>query len=131
MTLGSTPIDSCNESECETTLCNAFAKGNLSVYERMTVFHHASSKENLKMIQFLLEQGYDMNAVDNEENTAFHFACFSGNLNVVQFLLQQGFNMNVADNHGRNVFHYACSNANFNVIQFFLQQEFDMNVLFE
>jgi ankyrin repeat protein len=46
---------------------------------------------NLNVVQFLLQQGFDMNCVENNGVTGFHFACVSGNLNVVQFLLQQGF----------------------------------------
>jgi len=44
----------------------------------------------LNVVQFLNQQGFDMNVGDNDGSTGFHWACGSGNLNVVQFLVQQG-----------------------------------------
>jgi len=47
--------------------------------------------ENLNVVKFLLQEGFDMNIGDNDGKTGFHLACLGGNLNVLQFLLQQGF----------------------------------------
>jgi len=79
------------------------------------------------VVQFLLQQGFDMNVGDNRGWTGFHLACAHG-INVVQFLIQQGFDMNVGDNDGRTGFHFACLRGKLNVVQFLVRQGFDMNV---
>jgi len=59
---------------------------------------------NLKMVQFFVEKGFDMNDRSNQfygGNTGFRLACYNGRLNVVKFLVQQGFEgINEPDSHG-------------------------------
>jgi len=96
-----------------------------AIVDESSGFFDTGSKE---VVQFLLEQGSDMNAVDNEGHTGFHIACFSGDLDLVQFFLQQGFDMNMSNIYGGTAFHGACLSGNLNIVQFLLQQGFDMNI---
>jgi len=80
---------------------------------------------NLNVVQFLLQQGFDMNVGDNNGGTGFHFACVCGNLNVVQFLLQQGFDMYAGDNLGSTGFIWACIAGNLNLIRYLLTHGFE------
>merc|ERR1712096_16050 len=79
---------------------------------------------NLHIVQFLLQQGFDMNIGNNNGVTGFHTACTNGNLNVVEFLFQQGLDMNTGSNSGATGFIYACRAGNLNIIWFLLHHEF-------
>ena len=72
---------------------------------------------NLNVVQFLLQQGFDMYIGDNDRYTGFHIASFTGYLNV-----EQGFDMNFCNDNGGTAFHAACFGGNLHVVQFLLQQ---------
>jgi len=93
-----------------------------------TGFHLACLSENLNVVQFLLQLGFDMYVGDHGGSTGFHDACLDGKLNVVQFLVQQGFDMTAGDDGGKTGFHDACLNRSLNVVQFLVQQGFNMNI---
>merc|ERR1712096_268187 len=79
---------------------------------------------NLNVIQFLLQQGFDMNLGANNGFTGFHVACINGNLKVAEFLVQQGFDINTIDNHGCTGFIVASAAGNLNIIWFLLHHGF-------
>merc|ERR1712096_69640 len=56
-----------------------------------TGFHFACIHRNLKVVQFFVQQGFDMNTGDNQGSTGFIWACLAGNLNIIWFLLHHGF----------------------------------------
>jgi len=138
MNLDSTPIDFSN---ARLSFHKACAQGNLSVVKsyfgqqgfdmnaESIGFHRACTKGKLNIVQFLVEQGFDINSHDVFGKTGFHLACCSGKLNVVQFFCQQGFNMNIGDNNGSTGFHWACCKGKLNVVQFLLQAGFNMNAV--
>jgi len=124
---------------------NACAQGNLSVVKvyldvqgfdtnafdnlnGITGFHYACQFGKLNVVQFLVQQEFDMNVRDNSGKNGFHLACGRGNLDVVQFLVEHGFDMNVSSNDGCTGFHLACRNGRLNVVAFLLQNGFDMNI---
>ena len=82
----------------------------------------------MKVVEFLVQQGFDWNLGNNKGRTGFHLACLYGSLNVVQLLVQKGFDMNVGTNKGSTGFHFACLYENLNVVQFLVQKGFDMNI---
>jgi len=84
------------------------------------VCHHG----NLNVVQFLVQQKFDMNIADNTGLTGFHIACIHGNVKVVQFFAQQGFDMNSCDNSGSSGFICACLGGNLNIIWFLLHHGF-------
>jgi len=80
---------------------------------------------NLNVVQFLIQEGFDMYFVNNNRMAGFHVACFSGNSNVVQFHIQEGFDMNTCANDDWNGFHAACISGSLNVIRVLLKNGFE------
>jgi len=88
----------------------------------------ACHNDNLNVVQFLFQRGYDMDVGDNKGRTGFHLACHNDNLNVVQFLVQQGFDINLGDDDETTGFCEACSRGNLNVIRYLLHEGCDWNL---
>ena len=64
----------------------------------------SGSKYNLEMFRFLLDQGFDLNAVDQNGKTPLHREL---DAEVVEFLFKRGSNVNARDNEGKTPLHYA------------------------
>jgi ankyrin repeat protein len=64
---------------------------NLGSNDGFTGFHVACINGNLKVAEFLVQQGFDMNAGDHHGCTGFIVACAAGNLSIIWFLLHHGF----------------------------------------
>jgi len=131
-----------SESTPKLTFRNACAKGNLKLVKaylaqqgfdmnmgnNYTGFHLACAFDQLNVVEFLVEQGIDMNGVtENGGYTGFHLACSRGSLNVVEFLVQRNFDMNTVDDNGLTGFYCACSHGHLNVVQFLVEKNCDMN----
>jgi len=91
---------------------------------RFTLVDGNLNNGNLHVVQFLLQQEFDMNIGNNNGLTGFHVACINGNVKVVQFLFEQGFDMNTGDNQGSTGFIWACLAGRLNIIWFLLHHEF-------
>merc|ERR1712059_74600 len=57
----------------------------------LTGFHVACINGNLKVVEFFVQQGFDMNISDNSGSTGFIWACLAGSLNIIWFLLHHEF----------------------------------------
>jgi ankyrin repeat protein len=62
-----------------------------------------------KVVNFLLENGADINAITLNGSTPLHLAIASRKFNTVGILLQHGANVNIVDNHGLTPLHYFAS----------------------
>ena len=72
-------------------------------------FFDASQQKNKQAIlESCLQQGVNINAVDEEGNTALHLAVDTGQIEVVQFLLNNGADITVKNNDGKTPLHCAC-----------------------
>jgi ankyrin repeat protein len=100
--------------------------------EGNTGFHEACFSGNLNVVQFLVQQGFDMNHGDDKGNTGFHWACSSGNVYAVDYLLEKGLILKceiVVDNDEKKRFPHTCIEEKyFKIAQFLLEQGFDMNL---
>ncbi len=55
-----------------------------------TLLHHASSNNQIAVMQHLIDSGIDLNAVDNDGNTALHLAVSKGHIEAARLLLEAG-----------------------------------------
>ncbi len=55
-----------------------------------TLLHHTSLNCQVATMQYLIDSGIDLNAVDNDGNTALHLACDKGHIDAAQLLLGAG-----------------------------------------
>ncbi|GFQ64127.1 hypothetical protein TNCT_334861 [Trichonephila clavata] len=63
------------------------------------LLRHATKKECLEIIQFLVEEKVDINSTSGSlsSRTALHYAAKQGSLEIVKFLLQNGANPNAKE----------------------------------
>ena len=78
---------------------------------KVTPLHCAVSRGNDKMVDFLLENGVDGNAVSKDGNTALHMATQNGQRKVMKLLLSQPVNSQIANSHGARSLQLAVGTA--------------------
>lgn len=97
-----------------------------------TVFHYASSQGNIELLEQLIAEGLNANAInDNNENALFFAAKgkrrFSNELPVFEYLIQLGLDVKLTNEEGSNVLHYlANGNRNETVFNYLIQQDVDV-----
>ena len=68
---------------------------------KATLLHHASRACQLPVMQFLIENGVELDAVDESGNTALHLAAMACDIDGISLLLQSGASSDLL-NHERN-----------------------------
>ena len=68
---------------------------------KATLLHHASKACQLSVMQFLIENGVELDAVDESGNTALHLAAMACDIDGINLLLQSGASSDLL-NHERN-----------------------------
>ena len=74
---------------------NARANGILSG----TPLHLAASHGHLSVVEYLVNQKADINAINNDDWSPLHYAAINGHLNVVEYLVNQKANIKAKDNN--------------------------------
>ena len=83
----------------------------------MTALMEASFRNRLKTVRLLLENGADMEAVENSLGcNALTFACLSGRSGVVRILLDYGGNVNAQDRFSRTALMAAAATGNIGAV---------------
>ena len=62
--------------------------------------HLASSKGHLSVVEFLVSEGADVNATNNDKETALTEAAFCGHFEVCQYLVSNGADVTVVSEFG-------------------------------
>ena len=74
-----------------------------------TVLCAAAENDHFAVVQYLVEQGADMDKTSTKGIgwTSLHYACMNGNLELVRYLLEQGADRDKTDIVGWTSLHYA------------------------
>lgn len=72
-------------------------------------------------IQFLLDAGLDINALNKYGSMMLSYAAECGNLEMTEFLVQKGANVNASDSNGSSPLHVAALYGNKDIVKFFLK----------
>jgi len=77
---------------------------------------------SISRVRVLLDAGFDVEAVDKDQQRPLHYACFTGSWKKAQLLLEKGATVNAVDQEERTPLHYVC--MPFRLLQFrlYLQQ---------
>ncbi|CAG9466323.1 unnamed protein product [Pedinophyceae sp. YPF-701] len=62
--------------------------------------HGAAETGNLEIVRYLVENGADVNALDNDDETALHEAAEDGHLEVVKYLIAVGVDPDIRNDDG-------------------------------
>ena len=92
-----------------------------------TLLHAAAGTNQMAVMQYLVDHGLDMNAVDHEGNTALHVAVQNGCIDAVHLLLNSGASDSVLNSAHDPPLHIAVRSANLALVLAFL--EHPVNIL--
>ncbi|XP_027719341.1 ankyrin repeat and death domain-containing protein 1B isoform X2 [Vombatus ursinus] len=79
-------------------------------------FHHAAKRNNLDIMEQLVEEKVNINAMNSMKRTALHFAVGGNHLSAVDFLLNHKARVDIADKHGLTVLHVAAWSGNLEIM---------------
>ncbi|KAG5519122.1 hypothetical protein PMAC_002210 [Pneumocystis sp. 'macacae'] len=138
-----------NQQE-ETSLLDIFfmasKQGNLDLVEQMcrsgeimpnvidiqgvTALHWASINDHVDVVRYLVLNGADINAQDNEFHaTPLHWAAKNGNLYTVHMLLHYGACLHLTDVQGFTVLHLATHRSSVMLVLYLLYQNIQVDCL--
>ncbi|KAJ4432070.1 hypothetical protein ANN_20684 [Periplaneta americana] len=87
-----------------------------------TMLHEAAEHGQLKLVQFLVERGADIEARDDEYNrTALMWAAERGELPVIKFLIDKQADINTHDKWSNTALQLASQNGKLDVFKFLIQ----------
>jgi len=73
-----------------------------------TALHSACSRGYFEIVQYLIENGADINARGGDDNdTPLIWAVYNERNNISKFLVDKGANINARDKHGKSALNYA------------------------
>jgi uncharacterized membrane protein YhaH (DUF805 family) len=93
-----------------------------------TPLHWAvKNKSNIEIVKYLIGQGTDINAKDNNNVTPLHRATRL-NVEIVKYLIEQGANINATTISGNTPLHWAAwNNSNSEIIRYLISREATVN----
>ena len=74
----------------------------ITFYLQETPLHLACEHGHLTMVEQLVEQGFDINALNEDRRTPLHKASANGHHTVIEFLLDKYANVSIRDKEGFN-----------------------------
>ena len=102
---------------------SAKARGGL----RGTALHSASSEGHLRVVQYLLRLGVDVNVRNTENYTSLQFASWKGHCDVVQCLLDHDADLELQDKWHHSPLSFAVFFGRVDAIRLLLEHNADVN----
>jgi ankyrin repeat protein len=99
-----------------------------------TALHEAATTTHIKVANFLLENGADINAADMHGATPLHFSVELGPDGMVEFLLSEtkkfgaNLNINAKDNQGNTALHWAAYSQEKSIFDLLIKQGADATI---
>lgn len=87
----------------------------------MTPLMRAAAAGDLPGVVVLLDQGAELNAINQDGNNALWLACFSGNENLVRYLIQAEVNVDQANENGATALIYCASAGKAKLVEMLLE----------
>uniref|UniRef100_T1JBU6 Ion transport domain-containing protein n=1 Tax=Strigamia maritima TaxID=126957 RepID=T1JBU6_STRMM len=84
------------------TMCDA---------QKMMPLHYAAMFDHTRVVEFLIKEGANVDAVDSEQRSAMLLAASRSAWSTVYLFLNAGADVNVRDSSGRNILHYVVMNG--------------------
>ena len=95
-----------------------------------TLLHHAIMKNcELKIIQFLLDQGVDINARDIAGRAVIHRAAEKNKTEYLEYLTNKGADINDRDNTSNSTLHFAVLHNSIETVSFLTENGADINTV--
>ncbi len=95
--------------------------------DKWTALHFATN--SIDVVKVLLENGADVNAVDDEKIAALHIAAKEGYVDVARVLIQNGADVNAVDVRKLTALHYAGWKGHVDVVKVLMKNGADVNAV--
>ncbi len=86
-----------------------------------TCLHHAAEGGNIKIIQYLLDHGFDVNTKSITGALAIHHASFNGYLEVIKYFISVGVDINAKNRYGWSNLHLASQSGKLEIVKYFVE----------
>ncbi len=80
-----------------------------------------------KLLLSLINNGADVNIIDDEQNTPLQIAFQRDNIEIIMALLDRGADVNVSDKEGNTPLHLACEKGNIELVNKIINKGADIN----
>ena len=88
-----------------------------------TLLHYAAKENRVEVIEYLVTNGCNINAVDDDEQTPLHKSAMFGHRQSVQLLINKGANANIVDINGNTPLHVTImSGGDFGIVKALIQK---------
>ena len=104
--------------ECMRILINYGANNvNARNDNQSTALHFAAESYNIDAINLLLDNGAELDPVNNNNDTPLMLTCYDNFTIITRILIERGANLTIPDYHGNTCLHYAIENLNIDMIK--------------
>lgn len=93
--------------------------------------HAAAKTGSIKMVRFLIENGADFSAIDNEGDSILHYALNSdsqNNLDLIEYLLESGFDFGVKNTKDWTPLMLAIQEGNWSIAKYLIEKKAAINI---
>lgn len=93
--------------------------------------HAAAKTGSIKMVRFLIENGADFSAIDNEGDSILHYAFNSDsqkNIDLIEYLLESGFDFGVKNMKGWTLLMLAIQERNWSIAKYLSEKKAAINI---
>lgn len=90
------------------------------------LLHYACASKSLKMVKYLVENGFDINQTNSFENTPFLIACTDSSTAVLRYLVEKGTDIFAKNINGRGALHFCVKGSNIENLTYLLSLGLDI-----
>ncbi|XP_044260923.1 uncharacterized protein LOC123008925 [Tribolium madens] len=120
---GNTPLHTCQNDEILTLLVNSDKSGlNVQNLKGQTILHLLVKERKYKLLLSLVDQGGDVNIIDNDNNTVFDLLFDKDYLDEKILYKVNQFNWNKTNREGNTLLHLAISSKMTEAVQWLLDK---------
>ena len=116
--------------ECMRILINHGANVNARNDDNQwTALHCAASCKNIGGINLLLDNGAEIDQVNNDNETPLMLTCYNDDINSTRVLLERGTNLTIPNEWGNTCLHYATYRLNIDMIKLLFEYGADDTIV--
>lgn len=82
----------------------------------------AITKENMQVVEFLIERKADLNVVNNDRHTALVLAINNNNTEIAKLFVEKGAKLDIADRNGYTALMWAVENNNAEMVKLLINK---------
>lgn len=105
---------------------------NSKIYPRFTlheytyIIHLACRYYNCEAINFLIDNGANLDASDFRGYTPIHIACIHKKTDIIKLLIEKNVNINISNTNGYSPIHQACFNNDVDIVKMLIEKNINL-----